>query len=102
MRTLKMKSSVFSLKSSAELSKAQITCPMNFFSDDAVFSKTRNLIRTISVLNEAIRSYQNYCGKFVKESFYMSKWTIREISYYWNTCYLFWTILEPDRQNFGL
>ena len=48
-----------------------------FFSDDAVFSKIHSHIQTISVLNEAIRSFQNYCGKFVKDNFYVSKWTIR-------------------------
>ena len=48
-----------------------------FFSDDAVFSKIHSHIQTICVLNEAIRSFQNYCGKFVKDSFYVSKWTIR-------------------------
>ena len=78
MRTFKLKYSDFGFQTSAGLSTVQVTCPLKlFFSGDAVFSKFLSPIQTISVLNEAIRSFQNYCGKFVKDSFHVSKRTLR-------------------------
>ena len=78
MRTFKLKYSDFGFQTSAGLSTVQVTCPLKLsFSGDAVFSKFLSPIQTISVLNETIRSFQNYCGKFVKDSFHVSKRTLR-------------------------
>ena len=77
IRTFKLKYSHFGFQTFAGLSKVQIKCPLKLFSHDANFPKIHSHIQTISVLNEAIRNFQNYCGKFVKDSFYVSKWTLR-------------------------
>ena len=77
IRTFKLKYSHFGFQTFAGLSKVQIKCPLKLFSHDANFPKIHSHIQTNSVLKEAIRSFQNYCGKFVKDSFYVSKRTLR-------------------------
>ena len=77
-RTSRMKFSDFGFKVSAGLSKVQLTCPLKLlFRICSFFKKFINFLSIFGFDWCNSDSFRNYCGKFVKTSFYVSIWTIR-------------------------
>ena len=68
----------FGFINSAGLSKVQLTWPLQLFSRRCSFFQNSNSVLNIFGYDWSnSHSFRNYCGKFVKSSFYMSKRTIR-------------------------